>query len=342
MVKRQRHRSDEIMMIPFLDILCSLIGVLVLIIVVLVIAQTQRINGRSPKEIHRAEAHLRMLKVQKTMEDKFAGLAEKLQKLRDIQQERETKQADLERLRDLFGNSAEKQQQNKDSAGKLQSELEMLIIETQGLAQQEPVLKQKIQELAAEIDKLKPPERKEAPVAVNPSGSGLVTGTSVFFVDASGDKLTFFWNEKEKSIVSAVPEVIVADTAFNLFLDSVKKVSQCKIIFLLRDDGMRSYNLGAGWAQSKYGFKVEQIGKLPIPGRGDLDMRLFSRLQLLGNLPMPAAAKPPPEAPTPPKPPMPAAPQAPTPNMAPTQGAPPTPGAAATPVPAQPASAPKP
>ena len=44
MVKRRSHRSDEIMLIPFLDILCSLIGVLVLIIVVLCVAQTQKIN----------------------------------------------------------------------------------------------------------------------------------------------------------------------------------------------------------------------------------------------------------------------------------------------------------
>jgi hypothetical protein len=51
MVKRPKHRSDELMLIPFLDILCSLIGVLVLIIVVLVVAQTQRINGRTPEEI---------------------------------------------------------------------------------------------------------------------------------------------------------------------------------------------------------------------------------------------------------------------------------------------------
>ena len=51
-----------LMLIPFLDILCSLIGVLVLIIVVLVVAQTQRIRGRTQEEVdlkHRTvEDHL--------------------------------------------------------------------------------------------------------------------------------------------------------------------------------------------------------------------------------------------------------------------------------------------
>ena len=55
MVKRHPRRSDEIMLIPFLDILCSLIGVLVLIIVVLVVAQTQKINGRTPEELDRSQ-----------------------------------------------------------------------------------------------------------------------------------------------------------------------------------------------------------------------------------------------------------------------------------------------
>ena len=45
-------------MIPFLDILCSLIGVLVLIIVVLVIAQTQRINGRTREDVQLSLIHI--------------------------------------------------------------------------------------------------------------------------------------------------------------------------------------------------------------------------------------------------------------------------------------------
>jgi hypothetical protein len=297
MNKRPRHRSDEILMIPFLDILCSLIGVLVLIIVVLVIAQTQRINGRTREDVQRAEEHLRLLKAQKEIEAKYAGLAEKLQKLKELQQERSAKQQDADKLKDLLTNSEANKEKNKDSASKLQKELEDLMVEIRGLTAQEPDLRKKVQELLAEIAKIQPPEKKDAPVVVNPGGSGLAPETKVFFVDASGDKLTFFWNEKDRTVVSAVPEVIVADVAFNSFLEAVKKVPQSKIIFLLRDDGMRAYNLGAGWAQSKYAYKVEQIGKLPVPGRGDLDMRLFGKL--LGNLPAPPPPPKPPTAPTP-------------------------------------------
>jgi hypothetical protein len=71
----------------------------------------------------------------------------------------------------------------------------------------------------------------------------------------------------------------------------VKKVPQSKIIFLTRDDGMRAYTLAAGWAQSKHAYPVGQMGKLPVPGRGELDMKLFGNL--IGKLPAPPQAAPP-------------------------------------------------
>jgi len=33
--------------------------------------------------------------------------------------------------------------------------------------------------------------------------------------------------------------------------------------------------VGAGWAQATYGYKVEQVGRLPIPGRGEIDLKMF-------------------------------------------------------------------
>lgn len=164
----------------------------------------------------------------------------------------------------------------------------------------------------------------------------------MFFVDASGDKLTFAWNDKEKYTVSSVPEVIVADVPFNAFLEAVKAVPQSKLIFLLREDGMRAYNLGAGWAQSKFGFPVDKIGKLPVPGRGELDLKLFGKL--LGVLPGPPPPRNPPPVPaSPPTKPAPAPTPVPAPaSMPPKQNpsAPSAPNPAPAPVPAP--AAPKP
>lgn len=323
MVRRNKHKSEELMLIPFLDILCSLIGVLVLIIVVLVIAQTQRINGRTPEELHRAQEYLRMTKLKQENLLKFSGLEDKLAALEKMKEESAAKAEQRKKLQDMLANADELRAKAKTDlveADKLRVELENLKVEIRGLTDAEPDIRKKIAQLLEEIAKIQPPEKKDPRVVVNPAGSGLAEGTVIFFVDASGDKLTYYWNEKSKSTVAAVPEVIVADANFNSFLDSVKKIPNSKVIFLMRDDGMKGFNLGAGWAQSKHGFKPEQVGKLPVPGRGDLDMKLFGKL--LGNLPAPppgpADAAPAPAAmPGAPAPAKPATPPTPQPGMAP-------------------------
>ena len=264
-----------------------------------------------------------MLKLKKENTQKYAGITEKVEALKELQEKKEEKTKQAEKIKDLLTNSESMKEQNKSSASKLQSELENILREIRGFTEQEPTLRRKIVELLADLAKLQPPDTKTDPtVTVNPAGSGLAAGTSVFFIDAAGDKLTYFWNEKDKSTVSAVPDVIVADTHFNNFLESVKKIPQAKIIFLMRSDGMRSYNLGAGWAQSKFGFRVDQIGKLPVPGSGNLDFKLFGKLA--GAIQAPPEALVPPAAPSGAPPKMPAAP-APAPGTPPPPAVPPKP-----------------
>jgi hypothetical protein len=60
---------------------------------------------------------------------------------------------------------------------------------------------------------------------------------------------------------------------------------------LIRDDGQAAFNNGAGRAEGDYKVRV---GKLPIPGRGALDLALFEKYR--GKIPPPpvsaSAAKP--------------------------------------------------
>jgi biopolymer transport protein ExbD len=312
MVKRRTHRSDEIMLIPFLDILCSLIGVLVLIIVVLCVAQTQKINGRTPEELQRAQEHQRMLKEKKENEKINAVLKDKVEKLEKLQTETKQKEEQVAKLRKLLDTSTADRDKNKEVSQNLMKELDNLLIEVNGLTTQDAPLKKQIADLQAEIKKRQPPPLKGAPVQVQPGGSGLAKGSKVFFVEASGGKLTFYWDDKTKNVVSATADVVAVDAAFNAYLKAVQTVPQSKIIFLLRDDGMGAFNLGAGWAQATYGYKVEQIGRLPIPGRGEIDLQMFK--EFLGKLtpppealappstPAPTASKPPPTTPAPAKP----------------------------------------
>ncbi len=309
MVKRRHRRSDEIMLIPFLDILCSLIGVLVLIIVVLVVAQTQKINGRTPEELERAQNHLKLLKQLKEDERINSTLTEKVTALDKLHEQAKSQEERLAKIRKLLATSTADRERNQQVSQNMLKELDNLVLELGGLTRQEAPLKKEIADMIVEIKKRQPVPQKLPPVVVQPGGSGLAKGTKIFFVEASAGKLSFYWDEKTKGIVSAVPDVIAADAAFNAYLKAVITLPQSKIIFLLRDDGMGAYNLGAGWAQATYGYRVDQIGKLPIPGRGEIDLRMFA--EFLGTLPPPPAMKkpePPPTAPplkTPPIPPAP-------------------------------------
>ena len=295
------------MLIPFLDILCSLIGVLVLIIVVLVVAQTQRISGRTPEEIQRAQDQLKLLRQQKEDERTNAALKDKVAALEKLRADTQSSEEKLAKLRKLLATSTADRERNTMLSQNMLKELDNMLLELGGFTQQEPVLKKEITDLTAEIAKRKPVPKKLPPVIVQPGGSGLAKGSKVFFVEASAGKLTFFWDGKTKGTVAASPDVIAADPAFNAFLKAVLTVPQSKIIFLLRDDGMGAYNLGAGWAQATYGYRVDQIGKLPLPGRGEVDLKMFA--EFLGTLPppppapaAPAAPAEPPKTPPPPKP----------------------------------------
>src|SRR3954468_8546442 len=144
MVKRRHRASDEIMLIPFLDILCSLIGVLVLIIVVLCVAQTQKINGRTPEELARAEEYQRMLKQQKEDERINAVLKDKLVQLDKLQQETKQREEQAAKLRKLRDTSETDKKKNQEVTKTLLEELDDLLVEVNGLKPQQPPLQKEI------------------------------------------------------------------------------------------------------------------------------------------------------------------------------------------------------
>ena len=62
MAKRRSSEGGEVSLFPFLSILACLIGALVLMIVVLVMSQVGKAEGRSAEEIKRAQDFIQMKK----------------------------------------------------------------------------------------------------------------------------------------------------------------------------------------------------------------------------------------------------------------------------------------
>lgn len=313
MAKRRHAAKDEILLVPFLDILCSLIGVLILIIVVLCVSQTQQTEGRTPEEVQMAQDAKRM---RKEIEDRKAldvVLKEKLKSIEELQKKIEEKEQRFIKLRKLLATSKDLQEANQKISQKMQKELDDLLLEIEGMKTQQAESKKEIETLMAELKKREvPPDKKVPPVIVQPSGSGMSPDTKVYFVEATGGALKIMGAWGEDYRLSATAAVVVADVAYNHFLTEIAKNPNSLLLFLIRDDGQGAFNNGAGRAENDY--KV-RIGKLPIPGRGVLDLKLFDKFR--GKIPPPPASAIPPPAPAPPAKP----------------GAPPTPPAKTPPAP---------
>lgn len=299
MANRRESAEGEVSLFPFLSILACLIGALVLMIVVLVIAQVGKAEGRSPEEIRRAQDYLKMKKEIQERKEQDVVLKEKLAELEKLQKQAEEKEQQYARLRKLLSSSKDIQEANEKLSQQMQKELDDLLTEIDGLKIQQEESKKLIASLMAELKKREvPPDKKIPPVVVQPSGGGMAEDQKVFFVEATNGSLKILGAWGEDYRLSAVAEVVVADTTYNYFLSEVAKNPKALILFLVRDDGQGAYNNGAGRAEGDYKIRT---GKLPIPGRGVLDLTMFAKYRGAIPPPPPGAAAPAP-APAAPKP----------------------------------------
>src|SRR5215212_8599592 len=205
MARRRHGKNEELLLIPFLDILCSLIGVLVLIVVVLCVAQSQKAKGRTQEELDRSQKYVDAVKKQKELDSHKQVLQLDVAKLEELRKDAAEKEERLAKIRKLLSTSSDIRKMNQELSQNMLKDLDNLMLEIEGLTKQEKELKEEIAKLMAEIKSRQVPLQKVVPpVVVQPGGSGLAQGAKVFFVEASAGKLTIFWDPKQKTIVSAV------------------------------------------------------------------------------------------------------------------------------------------
>ena len=284
MAKKRPAKHDEVMLIPFLDILCSLIGVLILIIVVLCVAQTQRARGRTKEEIQLSQKYQSLVRQQKDLEKEAdrrkasATAAEKLRmereaRQRKLEQELADKQQRLVELRKRLALSAEEARTNKDLAARVQKEVEVLIAQIEALQKARPALQTEIDQLKKLLaERQKKPDVKPPGVIVQPAGSGQKQNQRLFFVEAGGAGIVFRKNGKDP--VRVAKDSVGADQDYNDFLKAAKEAGNASLVFLIRRDGWWSYLRAAGWAEQSFSLNTT---KLPIPGDGVIDLSLFEK-----------------------------------------------------------------
>lgn len=270
-MQRRKGKHEEVMLIPFLDILCSLIGILILIIVVLGVANTQQTNGRKPEELAIAQKYAGLSKQLVSVELEKKLLKTKITNLETQQDEAIKKQTRLTELKKRLNLTGAEAATNKDQAAKLQKQIEDLLLQIGSITFQIPPIQKEIDELKSRLAFLaKKPDEKPLPVVIQPSGTGQGWQKKIFFVETSNGTITLRKDRVTKQNIGT--GTLVSDEKFNDFLVEIRKTPNAMLIFLIRQDGAASYNLAAGLAQSKYGILT---GKLPIPGAGEVDLNMF-------------------------------------------------------------------
>jgi small-conductance mechanosensitive channel len=284
MARKREGKHDEVMLIPFLDILCSLIGVLVLIIVVVCVAQTQKVKGRTKEDLALAQRYQSLLaeqreqvKAAETLKEKIAAAEKKLLERaasgQKLQQDLLAKQQKLVELRRRLTLSAEAEQKNKEQAARLQKAVEDLLAQVETLGKELPLQQSELDKLRKLLaERQKKPDEKPPSVVVRPAGSGSGAGRAIFFVEASGGGIVIYKGKNER--VRVAQASVGEDKDYNAFLQTVKNTGGASLVFLVRRDGWGAYQRAAGWAEQSFGLSA---GKLPIPGDGPIDLSPFDK-----------------------------------------------------------------
>lgn len=270
---RARPRNDpEISLFPFLSILVSLIGALVLLIVVLTVLQSMFVDGRSIEEFARARTAMELMAQMEQQREELEGWQVEIAAAQATAGQLEEARERYVVLRRRLENLEEEAEELQRTHAELQRELEDVIRQLADLARQEPDLKSAIARLIAELERRKANLEAEPTLVVQPAGAGLMREQqNLYFVEATARGIIVHGEEGEEPLI-VTSDSIGSDSEYDRFLSRVAREEDSMIIFLLRPDGMTAYERGAGWAESQ--FEVRH-GRLPLPGQGEVDLSLF-------------------------------------------------------------------
>ncbi len=271
MPRSKANLDDTVSLFPFLDIMACLIGILVLLITAVTLAQISN-NQEDPEDTKAvAEAQQRVMKYRQAVQLVEQDRRER-ERLEKLIAEAETVQQQLEQTRpEVDKLEAERReieaivQQDPQQAARLQEQAK----------QQEQQIKQdqeRLRELQRQRDELKkklesieaPPP--EAEIQIVPSGSG--TDLKPTFVECAAGTIVLHDGPNEIRI----PVGSLADSEpFAKLMERVKRQAGGSIIFLVRPDGISTYNSARNLARQNYVTN----GKLAVAGHGKLDLSLF-------------------------------------------------------------------
>ncbi|MEC9091204.1 MAG: hypothetical protein VX438_00765 [Planctomycetota bacterium] len=260
MARKNQAEEDDVSLFPFLSILSCVIGVLTLLITAMAISQMDTPEIVETEKLDELLAENAMLVNEiKLAEEKVADSNQSTVELLQSREQLITLQEQVKQTETIVNES-----KKKVSTGFVQVDLDTKIRE---LEKEKNKLDLEVQRLEQELGDRK--EKSEGTVQVRPGGTGIKFKPT--FVECRKEGLVLFLSDgTAHNILSSQVD---NDLRFLSTLDEINGSPDRVMTFLLREDGVETYYRARAVARSRYA----RNGKLPVLGKGKLDLSLFMK-----------------------------------------------------------------
>lgn len=264
----RKNLEEAVSLFPFLDIMASLIGILILLITAATLAQISK-DEADPSDAQAAAKAQARITLYRALRKRLATDTCEQQRLQELVEQAEAARQQLEQLQAEAARLEAERAAAKDQSEKLpplQAEAERL---RKQIEEAEPKLKE-LQQQLAELRSLLA-NRKEAgqsEIQILPSGSGYDLVPT--FVECSANSAVL--HDRAEPLRIPVGQ-LAAHEAYLKLLDNVKQKPKGTVVFLVRPDGASTYQVARNVARGRYVTN----GKLAVAGQGKLDLTLFQK-----------------------------------------------------------------
>ncbi|MFV1965891.1 MAG: hypothetical protein ACC628_10740 [Pirellulaceae bacterium] len=271
MAKARSTKDNEVSLFPFMSILVCVIGILMLMITAIVLGQIGKDKVNPEEMAQQAEFVNEYDNLQKSIRESTKMAASLQSQVDDTTQKKDQlakAEAELARLQKRRKEAEGQAAARDETLARKQAEADRLKAEIKATEQEIHVVEASVKELEAELaDRKKPPE--EAQVIIQPSGTG--ANLRPTFVECAASSIVLFEEEKP----TRVPRSKLSQSEdFIRVLDQVRSQGNATLIFLVRPDGITTYNTARNYARSHY----VRNGKLAIASQGQIDLSRYKNL----------------------------------------------------------------
>ncbi len=255
MARKPPSDEDDISLFPFLSVLACIIGTLTLMIAAMALGEMDNETVVSSEQYDRVQQQL----------TKVQAEVARLKKKRSPgdyrhQFELARAQSSLSALEEKLATTAKP---DETKTGVPVPDIDLAALEKELAALSEQI--KKLEELVAQRNR--PPEQAE--VVIKPGGSGIDIDPR--FVECRSDSIVIYSEDEESEPVRISKGQLAGDASFLNLLGQVAESKRASVIFLIRDDGIDTYNVAHRIAQSHYAKNA----KLPVLGQGKINLSMF-------------------------------------------------------------------